>query len=72
MDFIFYKEYEQYEVFTAGFFRRYWKAFYTGIYLLGDGEVCPRTTFELAFASVIMILSAMLNANIFGNMAVLV
>lgn len=40
--------------------------------MLNGGEVGPRTVLELIFVSVIMLAGAIINANIFGNMAVLI
>lgn len=45
---------------------------YHSVMLFGVNEMAPRSTFELFFSSVIMLISAMVNANIFGTMAVLV
>ncbi len=60
------------EIYSAAMERKYWKSFYIGVFLFGVGEITPRTTFELGFASFVMLFSAMVNANIFGTMAVLV
>ena len=40
--------------------------------MLNGGEVGPRTVLELIFVSIIMLAGAIINANIFGNMAVLI
>jgi len=40
--------------------------------LFGVNEMTPRSTFECSFVSYTMLFSAMVNANIFGLMAVLV
>jgi len=37
----------EYEIYYASVGRKYWKSFYTAIYLFGVGEVSPRTTFEV-------------------------
>ena len=45
---------------------------YHAVLMFGVNEVVPRTTFEIAFVSFVMLVSSMVNANIFGIMAVLV
>jgi hypothetical protein len=40
--------------------------------MLGGNEIGPRTNFELGFVAYIMLAGAIINANIFGEMAVLV
>lgn len=45
---------------------------YHSVMLFGVNEMAPRTDAEIAFSSAIMLVSAMVNANIFGTMAVLV
>ena len=45
---------------------------YHSVMLFGVNEMTPRLTIELAFISVVALISAMVNANIFGLMAVLV
>lgn len=62
----------EFEIYYATIEYKYLKSYFTAIYLFGLGECTPRTTFELNFASVIMLISAMVNAQIIGTMAVLV
>jgi len=62
----------EYEIFYASIFRKYIKSYFAACYLFGLGEVVPKTTFELFYASIVMIISAIFNANIVGTMAVLV
>jgi len=52
--------------------KAYWNMIYYSVMLFGINEVAPRTTFLLMFVSVTMLISAMVNANLFGTMAVLV
>jgi hypothetical protein len=40
--------------------------------MLGGNEMGPRTDFEIGFVVFIMLAGAIINANIFGEMAVLV
>ena len=59
------------DVYTADLIRRYWIALYTAFYLFHVGEAVPRTTNEIILASLMMLISAMANAIIFGSMTVL-
>lgn len=52
----------EFEIYYATVLHKYLKSYFTAIYLFGLGEVVPRTTFELNFASIIMLVSAMVNA----------
>lgn len=45
---------------------------YTAVMLFGVNEVAPREEEELAIVSILMLISAMFNAVVFGTMAVLV
>lgn len=45
---------------------------YHAVLMLGGNEMGPRTDFENGFVGMIMLLGAVINANIFGEMAVLV
>ena len=45
---------------------------YHAVLMLGGNEMGPRTQTELAFVAFIMLAGAIINANIFGEMAVLV
>jgi hypothetical protein len=40
--------------------------------MFGINEIVPYTTIEFAFSAMIMLISALLNANIFGLIALLV
>lgn len=60
-----------YEVYTGDLMRRYFICYYIAFYLISIGEMCPRTNTEIFISLIIMITSAFLIANIFGQMAVL-
>ena len=45
---------------------------YHAVLMLGGNDVGPRGTFQLMFVFIVLILGAIINANIFGNMAVLI
>ena len=51
---------------------KYWYAIYNAVLLLGGNEMGPRTDLELLVINIALILCAIINANIFGEMAVLV
>jgi predicted PurR-regulated permease PerM len=51
--------------------RRYFICYYIAFYLISIGEMCPKTEMELIVSTIIMVVSAFLIANIFGQMAVL-
>ena len=70
-DFIYGGSIYIYEVYTGDLLRRYFICYYIAFYLISVGEVCPRTNLELCIAIVVMVISAFLIANIFGEMAVL-
>ena len=59
-------------LYYEGTFKKYFSSVYHAIMMLNGGEVGPRTEIELIFVSVIMLAGAIINANIFGNMAVLI
>ncbi|PCI27195.1 hypothetical protein COB52_05175 [Candidatus Kaiserbacteria bacterium] len=60
------------DFFIVGIDRQYWLSMYTSVMMFGLNEITPRTTVEMAVFSFIMLFSAMVNANIFGTMAVLI
>jgi hypothetical protein len=72
LDFIYLKSdiYNDHEGFDL--WKTYWNSIYTSVMIFGLNEVAPRTSFELGFVSSVMLISAMVNANIFGTMTVLV
>lgn len=59
------------DMYTRGFWYLYWQAFYHAILLLGGNEIGPRDELEYIFCSSSLILGAMVNANVFGNIAVI-
>lgn len=50
----------------------YWNSFYYAVLMLNGNEVGPRTVGHLAFVSTILLCGAIINANIFGNLAVII
>jgi hypothetical protein len=51
---------------------KYLHSIYYSIQMLSGNEIGPRTTLSLVFVSFVIVLGAMVNANIFGNMAVII
>ena len=59
-------------LYNENIFYQYWSSIYNSIIMLASNELGPRTPFEYIFISIMMIAGALINANIFGEMAVLV
>jgi len=51
---------------------KYYISMYTAVLMLGGNEIGPRTAIEIIFICIGLVLCAIINANIFGEMAVLV
>ncbi|CAI2376170.1 unnamed protein product [Moneuplotes crassus] len=68
MDFIFYST----QIYKEGIWHQYWSSIYHSVMLFGINEMAARTTLVLIASSFIMLLSAMVNANLIGQVAVLV
>lgn len=52
--------------------KRYWVSFYISVQILAGGDVIPVTNFQIGFSSLLLVLGAIANANIFGNIVVIV
>jgi hypothetical protein len=59
-------------VFVSDITYQYWYGFYHSAVLLGINEVLPVTTMEYAFCGFGMLASALMLANTFGMIAILV
>ena len=59
------------ELYGSTFERQYLIAFYTAYFLISSGEMMPTSNLEIILAFVIMIISSMILANVFGQMTVL-
>ena len=53
-------------------FHQYWSSVYHAMLILGGNDVGPRGEFQLVFVTIMLILAAIINANIFGNMGLLI
>lgn len=60
------------DLYTKSLFHRYMNSFYHAVLMLNGNELGPRDNTQLAFVSLILVLGAIINANIFGNMAVII
>ncbi|CAI2367564.1 unnamed protein product [Moneuplotes crassus] len=58
-------------LYNSGSFHQYLNALYHAILMLGGNDVGPRGNFQLIFVCVTLLTGAIINANIFGNMAVI-
>lgn len=82
LDFMWYQIYESYgdldlfddvsDIYSSSVYRKYWMSVYHSVLMLTGNEVGPRTTVEACFAGVTIMLGAIINAYIFGHMAVLI
>ena len=68
LDFI----YARTDIYTRDIDTKYYSALYHAVMLFGLNEVYAQTTLELAMFSLLMLSSSMVNAHVFGTMAVLV
>jgi CRP-like cAMP-binding protein len=59
------------DVYDRGAFFQYTTSLYHAVLMLGGNDIGPRGEFQLWFVLTTLILGAIINANIFGNMAVL-
>lgn len=60
------------DLFEKGPWYQYSLSMYHAVLMLGGNDVGPRGTFQIIFVLSTLILGAIINANIFGNMAVLI
>ena len=51
---------------------QYWSSFYHAVQMLAGNEVGPRNTESVVFVAIVLIIGAIINAKIFGNMAVII
>lgn len=69
LDFISYLDTDYYITYIE---RKYWISLYIALLMLGGNEIGPRSILEMVFVTFIMLGSAIVNATVFGEMAVLV
>ena len=56
----------------SSIWKKYWNCQYHSVMILSGGDVGPRDSITLFFATYTILIGAIVNANIFGNLAVLV
>ena len=59
------------DVYKKDSFHQYWNSLYHAMLMLGGNDIGPRGSFELAFITILLFAGSIINANIFGNIAVL-
>jgi hypothetical protein len=68
LDYVFVKT----DIYEESKIDQYTNALYHAVLMLGGNDVGPRGYYELFFVSVILVTTAIINANIFGNIALLI
>ncbi|CAI2368538.1 unnamed protein product [Moneuplotes crassus] len=58
-------------IYTENAFHQYCNSLYHAMLMLGGNDIGPRGSFQLAFITSLLFAGAIINANIFGNIAVL-
>jgi hypothetical protein len=59
------------DIYSSSSMNRYWNAVYHSALILTGNEILPIGTFQIAFVSLAIFMGAIVNANIFGQMAVI-
>lgn len=60
------------DFYNSSFTHKYWIAIYHAVLLLTGNDIVPRGTFQIAFVAASITMGAIINANIFGNMALII
>ena len=60
------------DIYNESSFYKYVSSLYHAVLMLGGNDVGPRDAFQTTFVTFMLIMAAIINANIFGNMAVLI
>ena len=72
LDFVYAGQYDTiYQFYDKDMYYKYLCALYTSLMFLGGNEMGPRTNFEMIMCALILIVLAIFNAWLFGDMAVL-
>lgn len=69
-DFIWAGSAQVYEFYYSHWGTKWMVSFYIGYYLFAIGEVCPRNSIELITAIFLMIINAIINGIVIGNMSI--
>jgi CRP-like cAMP-binding protein len=59
------------EIYNESALHKYWSSLYHAVLMLGGNDIGPRGTLQLIFLAILLFAGAIINANIFGNIAVL-
>jgi hypothetical protein len=54
------------------FSHKYWVSFYHSVLLLTGNDILPKGVVQICFVSIAVTMGAILNANIFGNVALII
>ena len=60
------------DLYASDLSHQYWIAVYHAVLLLTGNDIIPRGTFQIAFVASSITMGAIINANIFGNMALII
>ena len=61
-----------FDLYEADFSHKYWISIYHSVLLLTGNDIIPRGTFQVTFVAMAITCGAIINANIFGNMALII
>jgi hypothetical protein len=67
LDYLFVKT----NIYDKSNLKKYMTSVYHAVLMLGQNDIGPRDSFQLAFVTIMLLAAAIINANIFGNIAVL-
>lgn len=60
------------DLYSSTLSHKYWTSIYNAVLLLTGNDIIPRGTFQVAFTASSITMGAIINANIFGNMALII
>jgi hypothetical protein len=60
------------DLYTDSVEHKYWVSVYHAVLMLTGNDIIPRDTFQTAFCAISIFMGAIINANIFGNMALII
>jgi len=60
------------DLYSDNLVHKYWISVYHAVLLLTGNDIIPRGTFQIAFVAIFITMGAIINANIFGNMALII
>ena len=60
------------DIYESEIIHQYCISVYSAVLLLTGNDIIPRGTFQVAFVAIFITVGAIINANIFGNMALII